>query len=528
MRFDWKNHKHDFTFTTITELYIYDEFGGYSPAGYAKQNSFISSPACPCASAPLLSSQPPLIFDLDYLRPLSPLDNCTICGGGSPIYVPKYPGSTLENVVFTPTGFPVVASFNTGRTFLFSNCTDLNYTMTTWTVPKGCACGTPIDIVLVLDRSSSISAALFVDEKNFVVKMINAFDTAFSYGELGLNLGMTNFHTLVWDGPISLNHGNASLQVKEGAAALACAPDPQCVVFSGPGTCCGSGTCISCGIVQGADMLASQASTAKEREDAAKVIIVFTDGYHNRMVPKNGLEIQRDASGQIVGIPGTSTEALTADLQWAVDYAVRKVPKVTFYAVGTGAYRLADLLVITSGNNSKILANEDWSELPNFVQPLVEKTCSGAKVDIVGESCCDPTKCSVWCKRMRAAGAILCNDGNSVDGDGCDSTCLQEDGFICSSPPCISVCGDGMIRGIEACDDGNSISGDGCSAFCRVEVGYFCDVAGEACFPICGDGRLIAGEACDDGNLISGDGCSKFCTVEEDYTFYFLPGNVLS
>ncbi len=67
--------------------------------------------------------------------------------------------------------------------------------------------------------------------------------------------------------------------------------------------------------------------------------------------------------------------------------------------------------------------------------------------------------------------------------------------------PVASFCGDGVLDSNEACDDGNSIDGDGCSARCTIEN-------------YCGDGILDAGEQCDDGNTIGGDGCSAVCSIE--------------
>lgn len=128
-----------------------------------------------------------------------------------------------------------------------------------------------------------------------------------------------------------------------------------------------------------------------------------------------------------------------------------------------------------------------------------------------------------------------CDDGNTSDGDGCDSSCNLEgyggycgdgitqagdgeqcdDGNTTSGDGCSNVCqteivdtgycGDGTVNGSEQCDDGNQTSGDGCSNICRTEVpgtGY------------CGDGTLEGSEQCDDGNQLSGDGCSNVCTVE--------------
>ncbi|NVJ10063.1 tandem-95 repeat protein [Myxococcus sp. AM001] len=36
------------------------------------------------------------------------------------------------------------------------------------------------------------------------------------------------------------------------------------------------------------------------------------------------------------------------------------------------------------------------------------------------------------------------------------------------------ICGDGVLGGVEICDDGNQLSGDGCNSVCEVEPGYTC------------------------------------------------------
>ncbi len=81
------------------------------------------------------------------------------------------------------------------------------------------------------------------------------------------------------------------------------------------------------------------------------------------------------------------------------------------------------------------------------------------------------------------------------------------------------VCGDGMIEGGEACDDGNTVDGDGCNMSCQVEDGWDCMDEPSTCTeipiaPICGDGVVATGEACDDGNTVNGDGCNMSCGVE--------------
>jgi cysteine-rich repeat protein len=81
-----------------------------------------------------------------------------------------------------------------------------------------------------------------------------------------------------------------------------------------------------------------------------------------------------------------------------------------------------------------------------------------------------------------------CDDGNAVDGDGCDSNCTA------------TGCGNGIVTAPEVCDDGNASNGDGCDNNCTPTG--------------CGNGIVSAGETCDDGNLTAGDGCDANCQLE--------------
>ncbi len=79
-----------------------------------------------------------------------------------------------------------------------------------------------------------------------------------------------------------------------------------------------------------------------------------------------------------------------------------------------------------------------------------------------------------------------CDDGNFIDGDGCDANCT------------VTACGNGVQTAGEECDDGNAVEGDGCDTNCT-QTG-------------CGNGIPTAGEECDDGNGVEGDGCDTNCT----------------
>ncbi len=152
-------------------------------------------------------------------------------------------------------------------------------------------------------------------------------------------------------------------------------------------------------------------------------------------------------------------------------------------------------------------------------------TCTGANcgngVVNPGEACDAATlptaTCDVDCTartcgdgiRSTAAPAEVCDDGNTINGDGCSSTCTLETGspgFTCLTPAnalttCTgSICGNSVVNAPEQCDTGSATAG--CDANCT--------------FPVCGDNTLnaAAGEQCDDNNVVNGDGCSSTCKTE--------------
>ena len=133
-------------------------------------------------------------------------------------------------------------------------------------------------------------------------------------------------------------------------------------------------------------------------------------------------------------------------------------------------------------------------------------------------ACAVATACQPVCGNGKIEAGETCEDGNKLDGDGCDSNCTK------------TACGNGIKSMNEGCDDGNTVSGDGCDASCMATgCGNGIKTADEECedgnttsgdgcdnnckFTRCGNGVMTAGEACDDGNAVSGDGCDTNCTV---------------
>jgi len=183
--------------------------------------------------------------------------------------------------------------------------------------------------------------------------------------------------------------------------------------------------------------------------------------------------------------------------------------------------------------------------------------------DVSGDGC--EADCTFSCDNAKPeTGDAKCDDGNLCNGS---ETCSDKhacvpgmnppDGFgcatgkICLAGMCADdICGDGYVNTMEECDDGNMVDGDGCDACkysCKSDdpardcsaldpcVGTVCDdmthtcgspiAEGDACafssicimgdcsLLVCGDGTVQMGEACDDGNTVDGDGCQADCTL---------------
>lgn len=133
-----------------------------------------------------------------------------------------------------------------------------------------------------------------------------------------------------------------------------------------------------------------------------------------------------------------------------------------------------------------------------------------------------------------------CDDNNTIDGDGCSSTCQIESGYLCTQytngvsncqicptnfipstilPSCVcnnTVCFDDCLtlqisNGTDPtcaqCSIGGNLNANGtCS--CKP----FYQLIGRNCIEICGDGVKI-NHPCDDNNTINGDGCSSVCQI---------------
>ena len=145
-----------------------------------------------------------------------------------------------------------------------------------------------------------------------------------------------------------------------------------------------------------------------------------------------------------------------------------------------------------------------------------------------GGSISSPRICVFSCNDDFITGTEECEDTNVSDFDGCDHSCMIEDGWSCTVThpggtdfsTCVEICGDGLVVGAEDCDDGVDADGEGCNTGCQTGAidGYTC-VGGNStdptvCTETCGDNFITHSESCEDGNTVDGDGCDSACVLE--------------
>lgn len=137
--------------------------------------------------------------------------------------------------------------------------------------------------------------------------------------------------------------------------------------------------------------------------------------------------------------------------------------------------------------------------------------------DSSGDDTADPVPV---CGNGTKEGVEECDDGNKVDGDGCQADCT----LLCKP-------GD-PLRGDPKCDDGNPCNGTEkcnakftCDKGTALKDGDACGTGktckgGDCIVDSCGDGIVTAPEECDDGNVTNGDGCDscKFTCLASDKT----------
>jgi len=546
------------------EIHEYNAQRGYdatSSVRYRNQWNYQVGTPCGCETGSLDNVMPILTADgSSYLTSGFDKSSATINGIACDIYTLKAGQEDFVGGVslyanfyaYKSGGFEIVQmKWNDGRVFNFKNVRAWNTDASQFKTPDDCKCGRPIDIVIVLDRSGSIDATEWRDQKGFMVNFTKQFD----YGPLGANLAVTNFNKQFWT-TLTLAQGNTAANVINTVGGMGCSGHESCNSAADNWqanptiSCCCCGTSISGGMHTGADLLAQ--STRKAI--TTKIMLTVTDGYANTM-----LNLQPCSSYSPGGCKG--------DLQNEVNYAQNTVPGIIMYAVGVGddrTFSRDELLICAQGVDARLLTVGNFAELAAATLELVARTCNENTKPCGG--CCGFCSCGS-CLPVEAcdapadlcslavlpSGAQTCCSAtpktcdpdtqcttykcNSATGN-CDATTLQvPPSTACTSyscdnavgivktsldcptpvPDCTTdsanvACNDGNECTLEACDISAGADKAKCTfntRKCETEAGFAPDqCSAVGCDPKTGCYRTpVPADFCDDNNNCTIDSC---------------------
>ncbi|MDQ3335644.1 MAG: OmpA family protein [Myxococcota bacterium] len=177
-------------------------------------------------------------------------------------------------------------------------------------------------------------------------------------------------------------------------------------------------------------------------------------------------------------------------------------------------------------------ACDDGNQIPNDgcennCKKSDGQTCTGndqCESGICNNNVCQPNN---QCGNGVREGSEVCDDGNQTPNDGCENNCKRslgapcEDDDECNSNTCDTAgsdtcenpntCGNGHLEGNEACDDGNTTSGDGCNASCLKEDGQPCTDDNDCASGECGGEPPVCG-----GTDTDGDGVRDINDLDDD------------
>ena len=156
------------------------------------------------------------------------------------------------------------------------------------------------------------------------------------------------------------------------------------------------------------------------------------------------------------------------------------------------------------------------------------RTSSGVSQDLEGVSQNLDTLSTYCGDGLLAVGIETCDDGNTVDDDGCTNLCLSSKpteiliklANSVEGATSIGFCGDGIRTAPEECDDGNLDETDSCSSSCKLKgpatPPWYVRDEPTTGLPYCGDGLVNqSNEQCDDGNDDDTDHCTNRCLIQE-------------
>ena len=156
--------------------------------------------------------------------------------------------------------------------------------------------------------------------------------------------------------------------------------------------------------------------------------------------------------------------------------------------------------------NGREICSENHVCVPGAPRPNGE-VCGQSKVCENGTCGDAPHTCG---DRILVMGIEECDDGNLIDGDGCDSDCQ----FSCVTGDTTRDCAaPDACAGKGICNDSTHVCGAPTPLPDDTDCGGGKRCRGGVCSPrTCGNLAPDPNEECDDGNLIPRDGCENGCT----------------
>eukprot|EP01125_Pyxidicula_operculata_P000212 TRINITY_DN10309_c1_g1_i1.p1 TRINITY_DN10309_c1_g1~~TRINITY_DN10309_c1_g1_i1.p1 ORF type:complete len:745 (+),score=163.46 TRINITY_DN10309_c1_g1_i1:59-2236(+) len=486
----------DLTTTAPVEKYVeLFSFNAGKGSTYDQQFLFKSSSTCPCEVNPLKSPLVPLYAndtfwnDLGVDPAVTHADTNEQCNK----YQAKSTSSRINFMWKVPGTDGKVCSFTLldGRKFVLKNVAAKQAMQEmSFIRPTDCKCGKPIDIVLSLDRTGSISFTEWGYEWDFTKKLVAAFEI----GPLKANFAIVNWNANNWT-TITMDLGTDQNAVVTAVNKMGCC---------GSGSCCCCGTPIGGGIWHGTTELIKS-----QRPGAAKFLFVLTDGCQNHKYDNvTGTAVACTCGGE----QGCRSDpACVGDITKYYTYVKQLVPSVQVIAIGVGSdgeVCAEQLLAVAGGDQSLVFRPQSFQELLNYVQTLTATACD--VTDQACSGCCG----MCFCSKCYAPTGCITDDPctpNQLSNGCCRPTVLDcPVGDACTRGFCKP--GFGCTNTTRTCPDETD-----CSTYkCNTVTGV-CDVTTKpACVkppPVCTTTDL---KNCTDNNACTVEGCDALfqCTLE--------------
>lgn len=111
---------------------------------------------------------------------------------------------------------------------------------------------------------------------------------------------------------------------------------------------------------------------------------------------------------------------------------------------------------------------------PQLQLSYLNQNCSSEEYTVAGSGVCN--QCDHSCQTCVGGSpqnCTSCSIGLYLNEGQC-LACDPQGMIMGSSGECNEICGDGLNFGLNQCDDGNTLSGDGCSSTCQLEANWDC------------------------------------------------------